>query len=241
MQKTVKLKAVKREGIGKEFAKKLRVNKIIPAVVYGKGFNSIPLEVNGKELESVLKSGAGENAVITLQIDGVPNLKEKTVLISDIQLNPVNDHIQHVDFHAISLTEKIRVKVPVHEKGEAPGLKEGGVIDHVHREVEVECLPTEIPNRIDISIETLNIGDAIFVKDLILPAGVKCILSPEEKVLSVIPPMKEEVSAPAAEEEAPQEPELIKKERKEKEEEGQAPAAGVAPKAAGKAEKEEKK
>jgi len=233
MQKTVKLKAIKREKLGKQNTKKLRLSKAVPAIVYGKGTNPIPLEVNGKELETVLRSGAGGNVIITLQIDGVPNIKEKTVLIREIQHNPVNDHIIHIDFNTISLTEKIKVKVPVHEKGEAPGLKEGGVIDHVHREIEVECLPTEIPNRIDVSIEKLNIGDAVYVKDIVLPAGVKCTLDPEEKIISILAPIKEEVVA--ATEEVPAEPELIKKERKEKEE---APAPGGP---AAKAEKEEKK
>ncbi len=238
MQKTVKLKAVKREKTGKEYVKKLRLTKNIPAIVYGKGFNPIPLEVNGKELETILRSGAGENAVISLQIDGDPKVKEKTVLISEIQHNPVNDHINHIDFHAISLTEKIRVKVPVHEKGEAPGIKEGGVLDHVHREIEVECLPTDIPNRIEVNIDKLNIGDSIHVKDLALPSGVKCVLDPEEKVLGVLAPMKEEVVAPA-EGEAPAEPELIKKERKEKEEAAAGGQEAPAPKPV--AEKGEKK
>lgn len=238
MQKTVKLKATKRENLGKQSTKKLRLSKIVPAIVYGKGTNPIPLEVNGKELETVLRSGAGENVVISLQIEGVTNVKEKTVLISEIQHNPVNDHIIHVDFHSISLTEKIKVKVPIHEKGEAPGIKEGGVIDHVHREIEVECLPTEIPNRIDVSVEKLNIGDAIYLKDIVLPPGVKCTLDPEEKILSILAPMKEEVAAPV-EEVGAVEPELIKKERKEKE--GEEKAAPLAPGAAPKAEKEEKK
>ncbi|MBI4972035.1 MAG: 50S ribosomal protein L25 [Candidatus Omnitrophica bacterium] len=234
MQKTIKLKAIKREQTGKQYAKKLRLAKTIPAIVYGQGMSPIPLEVNGKELETVLRSG--ENVIVNLQIEGDPNVKEKTVLVSEVQVNPVNDHISHVDFHTISLTEKLRVKVPIHEKGEAAGLKEGGVIDHVHREIEVECLPTDIPSRIDVNIDTLKIGDAIYVKDIVLPAGVKCTLDPEEKILSILAPMAEEVAAPT-EGEVVAEPELIKKERKEKEGEEKAPAAGGAPKA----EKEEKK
>jgi len=234
MQKTLKLKAVKREQTGKQYVKRLRLAKTIPAVIYGKDFPSIPLEVNGKELETILK--AGENAIISLQIEGVPNIKEKTVLISELQVNPVNDHIYHVDFHTISLTEKLKVKVPLHEKGEAPGLKEGGIIDHVHRELEVECLPTAIPHSIEINISALKIGDAIHVKDIILPSGVICTMDPDEKILSILAPTAEEVVAPA-EGEAPAEPELIKKERKEKEGDEKAPQAASAPKA----EKEEKK
>ncbi len=220
MQKIAKLKAIKREKTGKEYVKKIRLNKTIPAIVYGKDIQPIPLEVNGKELEVVLHSGAGENVIITLQIEGDPNVKEKTVLIREIQLNPVNHHINHVDFNTISLTEKIRVKVPLHEKGEAPGIKEGGILEHVHREIEIECLPTEIPNSIDVSIEGMKIGDSIHVKDIKLPEGVKCLLDPEEKIIGIQLPKAEEEVAP--ETEVPAEPELIKKERKEKdEEEGQ--------------------
>lgn len=239
MQKTVKLKAIKREKSGKQYAKKIRLAKRIPAIVYGRGINPIALEVEGKDLETALHSGAGGNVVISLQIEGDPKVKEQTVLIRDMQVNPVTDHIIHVDFNTISLTEKLKVKVPVHEKGEAPGLKEGGVIDHVHREIEVECLPTEIPNRIDVSIDGMNIGDAVYVKDLKLPTGVKCTLDPEEKILSILAPREEELPTPAEEGAAAAEPELIKKERKEKEGEEGAPAP--APAAPAKAEKEEKK
>ncbi len=234
MQKTLKLKAVKREETGKQYVKRLRLAKTIPAVIYGKEMKSaIPLEVNGKELETILKTG--ENAIITLQIEGVPGVSEKTVLINELQVNPVNDHIYHVDFHTISLTEKLKVKVPLHEKGEAPGIKEGGIIDHVHRELEVECLPTAIPHSIEINISALKIGDSIHVKDIPLPAGVVCTMDPDEKILGILAPTEEEVAAPA-EGEAPVEPELIKKERKEKEGDEKA-----APAAAPKAEKEEKK
>lgn len=237
MQKTVQLKAIKREKTGKEYAKKLRLKKVIPAILYGKGIKPVALEIDGKELQDILKSGARENVVINLKVEGDPKIKEKTVLIREIQVDPVKEHIFHVDFNTISLTEKIKVKVPVHERGEAPGVKEGGIIDHVHREVEVECLPTEIPNRIDVSIDGLNIGDARYVKDLTFPKGVKCTLDPEEIVLSILAPKAEEVAAPAAEEVAA-EPELIKKERKEKEAEEGAPSPGAP---APKAEKEEKK
>ncbi len=221
MQK-LNLKAVKREKTGKQYAKEIRKRKMIPGVVYGKNLEPISLEVNAKDLETLLKTGSGENALINLSIEGESKNAENTVLIHDLQMHPVQDFVEHVDFHVISLSEKIHVKVPVHEKGEAPGVKEGGVLDHSHRELEVECLPTEIPERIDVSIEGLKIGDGVHVKDITFPSGVNCLLDPDEVILTILAPRVEEVAE--VEEEQPETPELIRKEKEEGSEgEGAAP------------------
>lgn len=219
--KTVPLKASLREGVGKQKAKKLRATKRIPAIVYGHGIKTTSVEVSQDDFLKVIHTKAGENVIIQLNVDG-PKKFEKTVVIKEIQHNPTTDAIQHVDFNAISLTEKIKVKVPLHIKGEAPGIKEGGVLDVVHHEIEVECLPTNIPERMDADIAALKIGDTIHLRDLQFPSGVTPQFPPDEVIVALHAPMKEEVAAPI--EEAATEPELITK-KKEEGEEAEAVAA----------------
>lgn len=217
--KTVPLKASLRDGIGKQKVKKLRTAKRIPAVVYGHGIKATSVEVSQDEFLKVLHTKAGENVIIQLNVDG-PKKFEKTVVIKEIQHNPTTDAIQHVDFNAISLTEKIKVKVPLHVKGEAPGIKEGGILDVVHHEIEVECLPTNIPERIDADVSNLKIGDTIHLRDLTFPAGVAPQFEAEEVIVAIHAPKAEEVAEPV---EGAAEPELIGKKKEEGEEEIAAP------------------
>lgn len=221
--KTVELKVVWREKTGKGHARRIRKENRIPAILYGSKLVPVPLEVDLKEFKKILKTGAGENVILTLKIDGLKKDNEHTALIKDIQVDPITDIFSHVDFNAISLTEKIRVKVPVHAKGEAPGLKEGGVLEHIHREIEVECLPTQIPEKFEVTVDHLMIGDSVHVRELSIPEGVICTMDAEEVILALHAPMKEEVPV-AAEEPAASEPEVIGK-KKEEGVEG-APAAG---------------
>jgi large subunit ribosomal protein L25 len=220
--KTVPLKADLREQKGKQAVKKIRAQKRIPAVVYGTGIKATPIEVNLDDFFKAIHTRAGENVVIQLTVSGPKGL-EQTVVIKEIQHNPVTDAVQHVDFNAISLTEKIQVKVPFHAKGESPGVKEGGVLDIVHHEIEVECLPTDIPEDLHADISALQIGDAIHIREIEFPKGVTPQFSPDEVVVAVHAPKAEE-EPPA--EEAPAEPELIAKEKKEEGEE-EAPEAGT--------------
>jgi large subunit ribosomal protein L25 len=206
--KTVELKAKVREGVGKGVAKKLRAQGVIPAIVYGSYTKPVAIQVNTKDFYSVTHTQAGGNVLIHLKIEGATKGTE-TVLIKEIQHDPVSDSINHIDFNVVSLTEKTKAKVHIHEKGEPAGVKEGGVLDHAHREIEVECLPTQIPDRIEVNVESLKINDAIHVKDLVLPEGVRCLLDPEEVILKVLPPAKEEVAAEAVPGEAAAEPEVI--------------------------------
>ncbi len=231
--KTVELKVLRREKLGSSHANRMRKESRVPAILYGNKLDPIPLEVDLKEFQKALKTKAGENVILTLKISGSKKEKDHTAIIKEIQTDPVTEFFYHVDFNVISLTEKIRVKVPLYSKGEAPGVKEGGVLEHVHREIEVECLPTEIPEKIDVNVDQLNIGDALHVKALTFPAGVVCTLDPEEVVLTVLAPMKEEV--PALAEEAPKEPEVI---GKKKEEVAEGAAEGAADKGAKGGEKE---
>jgi len=231
------LSAEIREEFGKEANKKLRNSNIVPAVAYKKGKETVSLKVDGKELFHILHTSAGENVIITLKVKD--SAKDRTVIIKDIQYDHIRGDVLHVDFHEISLTEKITVSVPIETKGEPEGVKvEGGVLDHPMKDVQVECLPTEIPEKIDIHVEELKINDSIKVSDLELPEGVKVLSDPEATVVSVMPPRaeEEETEEEALEGES-QEPEVIR-EKKPEEGEGQQEAA-PAPEPEAKEEKKE--
>ena len=233
----VALKAQVRKGAGKRVAKDLRKDDIIPANVYKGGEGAISLQVKKDDLNTVLHTKAGENVIITLKISGGDDIKDKTVLIKEIQREPVKDGILHVDFNEISLTETLEVDVPLAVKGESIGVKvDDGVLEHVMWELRVECLPTDIPEKIDLDISALKIGDAIHVKDIKVPAGVKVLNDPE--LIAIIVKAKK-VEAPKEEvvEEGAAEPELIRK----KKEEGEEAEAGEAPAAGAKESKEAKK
>ena len=227
----VNLGATARTETGTQAAKKARRAGFIPAIVYGHGMKPVALQLGLKAFRQTLQTKAGENVVLDLQVEGV-KLKESTCLIKEIQHNPVTDEITHVDFTVISLTEKIQVKVPLVVEGadDAPGVKEGGVLDLIYHELEVECLPTEIPENIKVNVRALKINDSISVADLVIPAGVTCLLSPDDVVAAVHPPAKEEVAG--AEEGAAAEPEVIEKGKKPEagEEAAAAPKKDAAPK-----------
>lgn len=239
MEKII-LNAEVRSSTGKTAAKSLRRKDVIPAVVYKGGKEAIKLQLAVGALNEVLHTKAGENVIVTLKIaDGANKTKDKTVLIKEIQREPIRGLILHVDFSEISLTETLKVNVPLAVRGEPVGVKaDGGILEHVMWELQVECLPTNIPEKIDVDVSAMKIGDAIYVKNITAPEGVKLLTDPELIALIVKPPKvevpKEEVAAEGA-----AEPELIRK-KKEVEEEGEEGKKEEAPKAdAGK--KEEKK
>ena len=216
----ITLKATTREESGKSVCKHLRREGRIPAVVYKDGKKGINLHVDNKELWHTLHTGAGENAIITMEIDAEGKHSTKTVIVKDVQVDPVNDRFIHVDFCEISLTEKLKVQVPITLKGEAVGvLEEKGVMTQGVWELEVECLPTAIPAHLDVNVSELKLGDAIHVKDIKIPEGVKVLDDPEQVVVSVTLPKEEEeeVTAEGAEAEGAEEPEVIKKGKKEEE------------------------
>ncbi|HNX90745.1 MAG TPA: 50S ribosomal protein L25 [Candidatus Omnitrophota bacterium] len=224
MEKII-MKATAREVLGKGICKRLRKDGSIPGVVYKGGDHGMTIFVDGKELWKALHTAAGENAIITLDITG----SKKTVIVKEVQTDPMNDKFVHVDFHEISLTEKIRVKVPVRAKGEPEGVKEGGVLNQVLWELEIECLPTEIPEHIDLAVEKLKIGDAIHIKDVAETSKIHIIGDSDQVVIGVVVPHMEEEKPKEEALTAETEPELIKKGKKEEEGaegEAAAPAAG---------------
>jgi large subunit ribosomal protein L25 len=232
----VELKANLRKEKGKEQNKRLRNSGMVPGVVYRKGEETLSLKIDSKNLSKVLHTEAGENVIIKLFVEGDKKKKERIVVIKEIQRNPVKDALVHLDLNEISLTETLKVKVPIVSKGEAVGVKqEGGVLQHVMWEVEVECLPTNIPDKIEVDITNLKIGGTLSIKDMLPSEGVKILADPESIVFSVEHvKVVEEVVATPAEGEA-LEPELIR-EKKEKEE-AEEEAKPEAPKAEKKEEK----
>jgi len=214
--KEIKLKVALREELGKEKVKKLRGLGLIPAVVY-KGKNSLNIKVSAQDLNRVIHTKAGENVVVSLQIEDGKAKKPKTVIIKEVQYHAVKGDILHIDFNEISLTEALTVKVPIAAKGEPVGAKEGGVLEHVLWEVEVECLPTQIPENISIDVSAMKIGDSVLVKELEIPAGVKVLADPEATVVSLAVPHVEEEAEVAPGEEMV-EPEVIMEKKPEEEE-----------------------
>jgi len=221
----VNLDAQVRSLTGKQNVKKLKQKGQIPAVVYGKKMKSKIIQVNKDELVKVLHTSAGENVIAKLNIiDAEGEKKPKktvNVIIKEIQQHPVTTDIIHVDFSEISLTEKITVKVPIKTKGDPVGVtRDNGVIEVPLWEMEVECLPNDIPEEIGIHVEELEIGSSIHIKDITSPEGVKILEDPEQTVILIAAP-KEEIEEEPTEgeegEEGIQEPEVIR-EKKEVEE-----------------------
>lgn len=212
----INLEAFMRTETGKSAAKHVRQKNMVPAVVYKDGAEGCSVKVGYKELLKALHTGAGSNAIITLGISDGKQVNNKTVIVKDTQVDPLTDMVLHVDFHEISLEEKINVKVPVVVKGEAVGVtEENGVFTQSLWQIEVECLPTDIPEKIEVNIEKMKIGDVIHAKDLSMPEGVTILEDDDHVVASVHVPHVEEEEEPL--EEGAVEPEVIKKGKEEAE------------------------
>jgi large subunit ribosomal protein L25 len=191
-----------REGTGKEFNRKLRASGRVPAVVYGFGHGNVMLSLDPLVLERKIKaSQAGINTLFDLEGEG--SVTGRTVIVKELQREPIRGGIMHADFYELNLEEKMHVSVPIHLEGEAPGVVMGGVIEHTLREVELECLPSAIPDELIVSVENLDVGDSLHVSDLTLPAGVTMVSDETLSVVSVITPkgMAEEEEAAAEGEE----------------------------------------
>jgi len=213
------LKATEREEIRKRLSL-LHKQGFIPCVIYGRDLkNPLSLKIEKKELLKLLHTHRLESSVFSLLI-GDQKPKKIDVMIKEIQYHPVTGDILHLDFYAISLKRSIKVKVPITTKGEAIGAKQKrGVLNRLFWELEVECLPSEIPKEIEVDISNLNIGESIYVKDLKIPTGVKILENPGNLVFTVSAPKEEVVEIKPEEIAETKEPEVIKKEKKEEEEE----------------------
>jgi len=163
------LEAVKRSGKGKNEARRLRAAGQLPAVVYGAqkagdAIAPVQLAVSPKEMMRILHSSSGVNTLITLNVAGESTQR---VLVREYQLDPVTEHLLHADFYRVNLERKIAVKVPIVLHGEPKGVKQqDGVLEFLHKEIEVECLPTQIPEHVDVDVSDLELGQAIYVRDI---------------------------------------------------------------------------
>jgi large subunit ribosomal protein L25 len=204
-----------REALRKGAVGRLRRKGLVPAVLYGGGNAPVALSVSPTEMQRTLHGHGGGGVLVNLKLPG--DAEPRTAVVRELQYDPVRDALIHIDFQAVRMDEQITVEVPIHVIGEAAGVKEqSGVLALLLRTVEVSCLPSLIPDRIDIDVSALRIYDVATVADLQLPEGVRVTAPSSQPVVTVAPPMAEEVVAAAA---APvAEPEVVT-ERKPKEEE----------------------
>lgn len=233
MTQVLKLEADPREDFGKNCARRLRRAGRIPGVVYGGGGPSIPIALDPRQLSPIIHSEAGHTAILTLEIRGRAPAR---VMLRDWQLEPVHGGLLHVDMVRVTRDTKLKVKVPIHITGEAKGVKvQGGIFEFVLREVEVECLPDDIPEHITVDVTELTIGRNLRVSDLPLGPNLKVMTDPTRVVAHVVA-LKAEEEKPAAEvvEVAPAEPEVIRKGKGEGEAEEEAAAEKKEPKKEGK-------
>ena len=211
----VSLKSTRRDGVGKGVARRLREAGSVPAIYYGRGETPVAISVQVKELEMLLHGASGSNVIVDLKVEGAEAADRKAIL-REVQRHPVRGTILHVDLQHISLSERITVEVPVVLVGVPTGVKDGGgILEHNLREVEVECLPTEIPEKFTVDVSHLNIGESVHVSDLVI-GNVKVNTEAERTVATVVPPTVLEEVKPA--EGTPAEPELVKKEKGSEEE-----------------------
>lgn len=197
--KQVILNAIKREKLGKESCRKLRKQGLIPAIVYGPRFQPLPISVKLSELESILTKYKGETVLFTLQLANGESSKFQA-LLKDYQIDPVTDKIIHVDFLAIHEKEAISIDVPLEFLGKPVGVSKGGILEILLHELTVECLPSNIPDKISIDISNLDIGDVLHVKDIKVPEGIKIINNPYETVLTILAETEEEIEKKPEEE-----------------------------------------
>lgn len=217
-----------REKSGKGVARGLRRDEKVPAVLYSHG-SSLPISMGLKDIRKILNTEGGEHALINLTVTGAKGAKERMALIKDYQLDPRSGGLIHVDLQEVAMNEKVKLQVTVHITGSAAGVKEGGILQLALRELEVECLPAQIPDNLVLDVSALNVNESLHVRDIKAPEGVKVLTDPEATVVTIQPPISAEkleamlTATPAAAAEG--EPELVKKPAKEGEAAAAAPAA----------------
>jgi large subunit ribosomal protein L25 len=205
-----------RERSGKGPARQARRAGRIPAILYGHGQAALSVAVETRDFINAMRQIEGGNMIVSLKLDG----GERTALVREVQRDPLTHEILHLDFQEVSLTEKVRVEVNVRLVGSPAGVKEGGILEPITRQVEVECLATAIPDGLDVDVSALGIGDSVHVRDL-QSLGIVILTDPDQTVATVVPPTVYEapvaaeaaVAAPTAEE-----PEVIGKGKEEGEE-----------------------
>ena len=209
MAKSIQLKAQPRATSGTVVSKALRKQGLVPAVIYGRHQEPQTLQVSAREISNALSHATGEHLLVDLSIE---NGAQTLALIQDVQHHPVKRNVLHVDFLALKADEKMHTTVQVEPFGEAIGVKNGGLLDHPLRSIEVECLPKDLPEVITFDVANLNIGDYIHVKDLPISPGVEVLTDADVIVFHVAAPTVEIEAAPG-ESGAKAEPEVLKEKK----------------------------
>jgi large subunit ribosomal protein L25 len=216
MRKEITVAAEPRESRGKNEARRLRVKGLSPAVLYGSDRPAVAVSVNPKDVNKILHSNTGHNTIFNLSVQGG---EDTPVMIVDWQSDPVKDSLLHIDLKRIDLTKRIAVKVRVHVTGEPQGVKlQGGLLEVITREIEIECLPDDIPESYTVDVKELMIGQNLRASEIALSGSVKLVSAPEQVIAHVVALKAEVVETPAVEgavAAAPAEPEVIKKGKKE--------------------------
>jgi large subunit ribosomal protein L25 len=222
MAHQVKLKARKRTLVGRNAVKQIKAKGLVPGVIYGSNQTPMPLEVDNRELSTVLSRASSEHILVELEILDGDQSTNKLALIQEVQHHPLRPVLMHVDFHAVSATEKITSSVPIETTGEALGVRTfGGLLEHSLRTLEVQCFPQDLPGVLRIDVTNLNIGESLHVRDIQLPAGVEAITDQELTVVSVVASRVGEEAAETVAEAAT--PEVITEKKAEAKAEGGQP------------------
>jgi large subunit ribosomal protein L25 len=224
------LEAQSRDSFGKNEARRTRREGKVPAVLYGgDGGSATAIAVAPKALLRILHSDSGQNTLIQLKLAGAGDTR---VLVKDFQLDPITHEILHADFYRVAMDKVLRVTIPIVVHGEAPGVKQqGGILEHIRREIEIECLPADIPEHIDVNVGELMLHQGVRVRDIPINPKWKAVSDADMMLVHVIMPKAEEAPAAADATAAatatatPAEPEVIKKGKKEEEGAEAAPAA----------------
>jgi large subunit ribosomal protein L25 len=216
----VKLTVQERESRGSAASRRLRENGLVPGVLYGNGGQAHPFCIEERELRRVLTGDHGLHAILDVVLEG--QQKAHHAVLKEYQLDPTRARLLHIDLQEVRLDQAIQTQVVVELVGESEGVKEGGVLSQVYREVNVEALPMEVPDRLELDVSSMVIGDTLRVSDLRVPEGIKLLDDPETVLASVTPPTKIE------------EPEVVEEELEEGElPEGEVPEGEEAPEGAG--------
>jgi large subunit ribosomal protein L25 len=221
----INLTAFPRTGRGKGPSRRLRATGRFPGVIYGGDCEPQSIALDRHDFDLHLHRGLSSSSLVTLQIEGQ---EPQLAILRDLQRDPLDQRLRHVDFYRVRLDQKIEFEVPVHGIGTSPGVKAGGIIEHVARTVALRCLPTAVPAHLEVSLDNLNFGHPLHLSDIQLPAGVEAVDPPDTVLFSVVMPRAVVAAEAAVEgapvegaEEAPAEPELIGKGKKEEGEEAE--------------------
>jgi len=219
-RKDITVRAVRREGRGKNDSRRARRDGQVPVTMYGGGVDAIAALVPLRELAAILRSDTGRNTIFTLDVEGV---EATEVMFADRQIDPVRSRLIHADFKRLVKGEKIEATVPLRLVGESIGVREqSGILEQIVRSIEIRCEPREIPEALEVDVSNLGVHDVLHVSDIPTPAGIEILESPDTVIATIGVVKEEPVAVVAVEEEAPTEPEVIGKGKKE--DEGEASA-----------------